>query len=445
MNNPTPDTTTRYLNVMRTRNSAAREATWLRALRQSAVERFAETGFPMLQEEDWKYTDVRPIERAAFMPLPQDAALPAVPTAGQFRLDGLSGPRVVFIDGRFSASLSAVGPLPEGATVTTLADALNSQPQVLEAHLGRYLPADGHGFAALNTALLADGAFIHLGAGTRLEQPIHVLYLTTAGAALLLPRNLIIAERDSEVTIIEHYAAVGDMAYFTNSLTEIFAGDNSTVEHYRVQEENRAAFHVSGVHVQINRSSRVISHALDLGGRLVRNDLRAVLADTGGECHLNGLYFAADRQHIDNHTHIDHAQPHCTSREFYRGVLSGRGRAVFRGRIVVRPDAQKSDARQVNNNLLLSRDAEADSQPQLEIYADDVMCSHGATVGQLDEDALFYLRTRALGDAEARDLLTYAFAREVLDRVRLAPLRVRVEHRLAAALRERGALHEVHP
>ncbi len=443
MSNPAPDTAARYVQVMHERNDVAREAAWLRTLRESAVARFADLGFPLQQDEDWKYTDVRPIERAAFMPLPLDAATPLIPDAGQFRLDGVSGPRLVFIDGRFSASLSDLGGVPKGATVTTLAYALNSEPQLPAAHLGRYLPDDSHGFIALNTALLSDGAFIRLNAGTRMEQPIHVLYLATASAALLLPRNLIIAERDSQVTIVEHYAAVGDMAYFTNSLTEIFAADNATVEHYRVQEENRTAFHVSGVHMQINRSSRVTTHALDLGGRLVRNDLRAVLADSGGECHFNGLYLATDRQHIDNHTHIDHAQPHCTSREFYRGVLSGRGRTVFRGRIIVRPGAQKSDARQVNDNLLLSRDAEVDSQPQLEIYADDVMCSHGATVGQLDENALFYLRARALSDADARDLLTFAFAREVLDRVRLAPLRARIELRLAAAMR-RFAPREVH-
>ncbi len=440
MNGPVSDTTARYVQIMHERSQATREAAWLHVLRASAIARFSATGFPMLQEEDWKYTDVRPIERAAFMPLPPGAGPSSVQTAARFRIDGLSGPRMVFIDGRFSAPLSTLEGLPAGATVMTLVDALESQPLVLEAHLGKYVPEDGHGFIAINTALLADGAFIRFEAGTRLEHPIHVLYLATAGAALLLPRNLIVAERDSQVTVIEHYATVGERHYLTNSLTEIYVGDDAVVEHYRVQEESRAAFHVSGIHAQISRSGKITAHALDFGGRLVRNDLRAVLADSGGECHLNGLHLAADRQHIDNHTYVDHGQPHCTSRQFYRGVLTGRGRTVFRGRIVVRHDAQKSDARQVNNNLLLSREAEADSQPQLEIYADDVMCSHGATVGQLDEDALFYLRTRALSEADARDLLTFAFAREVLDRVHPEPLRERAERLLGAAMRRSASL-----
>ncbi|MDA8362443.1 MAG: Fe-S cluster assembly protein SufD [Gammaproteobacteria bacterium] len=435
MSNRVPDTTEKYIEAMRARDDAAREVSWLRALRQTAAARFAEAGFPGLRDEDWKYTDIRPIERAAFMPLPADAAPPVLASSRRFLIEGLSGPRLVFINGRFSTVLSLVDGLPSGVTIIPFGEALRRKSQVLAAHLGRHAPADGHGFAALNTALLTDGAYIHIGAGVRLEQPVIVLYLATANAALLLPRTLVIAEPDSQVTIIEHYAAAADVTYFTDGLSEIAASANAVVEHYRVQEESRTAFHISGVHLQVGRSSRVSTHALDLGGRLVRNDVRAVLAEAGGECHLNGFYLATDKQHVDNHTCIDHAQASCKSREFYRGVLSGRGRTVFRGRIVVRADAQKSDARQVNNNLLLSRDAEADSLPQLEIYADDVLCSHGATVGQLDGDALFYLRSRALDDADARDLLTFAFAREVLDRIRIAPVQAWVERRISAALR----------
>jgi len=321
-------------------------------------------------------------------------------------------------------------------TITSLADALSARPEVLEAYLGRCLPDVSHGFTALNTALLADGAYVHLSRGVSLEQPIHILYVTTdeAEAMLMQPRNLVVAEPDSQATLIEHYVANGETAYWTNTLTEVVAEANASVTHYRLQEEGLRAFHVGGLHVHLDRDSRFTSHGIDFGGRLVRNELRSVLDAEGAECHLNGLSVLGGRQHVDNHTHIDHASPRGTSREFYKGILDGRARGVFHGRIVVHPHAQHSDAEQLNHNLLLSRDAEADSKPQLEIYADDVKCSHGATVGQLDTDALFYLRSRAVDEAAARDLLTYAFARDVLQRIGLEPVRLQLERHLASGL-----------
>lgn len=414
----------------------ARAPAWLHDLRRGALARFAEVGFPTTRDEAWRYTDVTPIARAAFRPAPDtiDAFDPAQ-LAG-LELDALPAHRLVFVNGHYAAALSAPGALPPGAVVASLADALTSHPHALAPYLGRLLPRAAHGFAALNTAALGDGVYIGLGRGARLAAPIHLLYLITDAAASTFaqPRNLVVAEDGAAGVLIEHYVALGDAEYFTNALTEVALGANAALEHYRVQEESRHAYHVNGLHVRIGRDARYTGHAVDLGGRLVRNDVTGVLDAEGAACTLNGLYAIGGRSHVDNHTHIDHAKPHGTSREFYKGVLDERARAVFRGRVVVHADAQGSDAQQVNNNLLLSRDAEADTQPQLEIYADDVKCSHGATVGSLDEEQLFYLRSRALDAAAARDLLTYAFARDVLGRIGIAPLRRRIERRLAAGL-----------
>jgi len=417
---------------------------WLHELRRGGAERFAEIGFPTTREESWKYTDVTPIVQTSFKP-----AARGVNSADPARLEGfwfenLPSHRLVFVNGHYSEKLSTPGAWPKGVTVLGLADALRNKAHLIEPYLGHYLPERTHGFAALNTALFIDGAYIHLARGARLAKPIHLLYVTTGGATsplLSQPRNLVVAEEDSQAILIENYVAVGEASYFTNVLTEVVVGPHAAIEHYRLQEEGASAYHIGGLHVHLDRDGRFTAHGIDLGGRLVRNDLRTVLDAEGVECHLNGLYVLGDRQHVDNHTHIDHAKPRGTSREFYKGVLDGRSRAVFHGRVVVRPDAQHTDAQQVNNNLLLSRDAEADTKPQLEIYADDVKCAHGATVGQLDPDALFYLRSRAVDEAAARDLLTYAFARDVLSRLRLEPVRAQLERHLAAKLRV-AALHQ---
>ncbi len=414
----------------------ARAPAWLHDLRRGALARFAEVGFPTTRDEDWRYTDVTPIARAAFRPAPvASGALNSAQFAG-LELDELSGHRLVFVNGHYAATLSAPGASPPGVVVTRLADALTRHPHELAPYLGHLMPSAASGFAALNTAALGDGVYIRFAESARLATPIHLLYLTTDAAAsrFTQPRNLVVAEAGAAGVLIEHYVALGDVEYFTNALTEIALGPNATLEHYRLQEESRSAYHVNGLHVRIGRDARYTGHAVDLGGRLVRNDLTGMLDAEGAACTLNGLYAIGGRSHVDNHTRIDHAKPRGTSREFYKGVLAERARAVFRGRVVVHADAQGSDAQQVNNNLLLSRDAEADTQPQLEIYADDVKCSHGATVGSLDEEQLFYLRSRALDAAAARDLLTYAFARDVLGRIGIVPLRRRIERRLAAGL-----------
>ncbi len=413
------------------------QAGWINELRRTGAERFAELGFPTVQDENWKYTNVAPIERAGFLPV---AAHGNGVDAGQlepFWFQALPAHRLVFVDGYYSERLSIPCALPAGATVGSLAAALVRHPDRVQPYLGACASLeDAHGFAALNTAFVTDGAYVHLARGVRLERPVHLLFVTTAHGegALAQPRNLIVAEEGSQAVVVENYVSLGELRYFTNALTEVVTERNASIEHYRLQEHSPKAYHVGGLHALLGRDARFTSHAIDIGGLLVRNDLRTLLDAEGAECTLNGLYVLGGRQHVDNHTQIDHAKPHGTSREFYKGVIDGRGRAVFHGRVVVHPDAQHSDAQQVNNNLLLSRDAEADTKPQLEIYADDVKCSHGATVGQLDPDALFYLRSRALDETTARDLLTYAFARDVLTRIRLEPVRNELERQLASGL-----------
>jgi len=409
---------------------------WLHTLRSTGLAQFTDLGLPSPRQEAWKYTDTGPIERAAYLPVEPGTNGATGNQLNAFGFSDLPCHRLVFVNGYYDPALSTPGAVPQGAIIDSLAVQLRKGPHMLERHLGQYAETDDHGYAALNTAMIADGAFVHLAPGVTLAQPVHILHVTTAAAEARMshPRNLIVAERDSRAVIIEHHVSIGARHYFTNALTEVVTGDHARIEHYRLQEESPDAYHINGLHVHLGHESGYTAHAFDLGGRLVRNDLHSRLVAEGATCTLNGLYIGAGRRHIDNHTRIDHVQPRGTSREFYKGILNGRARGVFHGRVVVHPQAQHSDAQQVNNNLLLSREAEADSQPQLEIYADDVKCAHGATVGQLDPDALFYLRSRGVDDATAHDLLTYAFARDVLTRIGLEPVRTQLERHLAAGL-----------
>lgn len=406
---------------------------WIKQLRATGETSFAERGFPTTRDEQWKYTNVAPMLRQSFAPA-VDGAMSLASLEYETLLNDLPTHRLVFVNGWFAPSLSRNGHCA-GATITNLAAALAGFDG-LEGYLGSAMPAQLPGFAALNTAFLGDGAYVRVRHGQAVAQPIHLIFVATGDSASLLvqPRNLIVVERAAQVAIIEHYVTIGEARHLTNAVTEVIADADSVVEHYRVQQQGGKASHIGGLHVRQARASRFTSHAIDMGGLLVRHDLVSVLEDEAAECHLNGLYVVDGRSHVDNHTQVEHAKPRGTSREYYKGVLGGRGRAVFNGRVVVRPDAQKTDAQQMNNNLLLSDDAEIDTKPELEIYADDVICSHGATVGQLDMDALFYLRSRAIDEATARDLLTYAFAHDVLSRMPLVPLRTALERRLTQRL-----------
>lgn len=420
------------------KESAPSDPAWLRRLRKSAMKRFTELGFPTTRNEDWKFTNVAPIAKFPF----------AVKLAASSEKDGLTvatleraaytigdATQLVFVNGSYAPELSSLRSLPDGVRVTSLAAALHAHGDLLERHLARYAAFQDYAFTALNTAFLGDGAFIHLPRGTTVEAPIHLLFVTTAAAegTVSHPRNLILAEAESQVTLVESYVGLEEEVYFSNAVTEIVASKGSVLDHYKVQRESREAFHVATLKVHQQYGSSFSSHYLGFGGALVRNEVRAALDDEGCECTLNGLYLGADQQHLDNHTVIDHAKPRCASHELYKGILDGKAHGVFNGKIFVHQDAQKTDAKQTNKTLLLSDDAVINTKPQLEIYADDVKCTHGATVGQLDADAIFYLRSRGVGHQEARSLLTFAFANDIISRVKVEAIRTRLEESLLAA------------
>ncbi len=410
----------------------AADPSWLRRQREHAMERFQERGFPTTAEEDWRFTNVAPIARTAF----QRAA---GANLGQVRGEAAAnGPQIVFLDGRYSPELSSAPPAVGGLEVRSLAEVLSREPARLEGQLGRLVNGNGTSFADLNTAFLDDGAVVLVPAGLVVPQPIHVTFLSRGAASakptLSHPRALIVAGRNSQVRIVEAYGGAPGAAYFTNAVTEIVLEDGAVVEHYRLQRESVAAYHVALTAVVQGRACRFTSCSFALGARLARHDVRQLFAAEGSECELLGLFAVAGEQHTDTHTLIDHAHPHCTSRELYKGILDGKARGVFVGRIVVREGASKTDAHQTNKNLLLSREALVDSLPQLEILASDVKCKHGSTTGQLDPTALFYLRSRGIDEAAARSLLVSAFAGDVVGRVGVPDLRASLERDLRERL-----------
>lgn len=409
------------------------------AIRRRAFERFLDLGFPGTSHEEWRFTNVAPIARGRFAPrwVRPDIAV-TVSDLHRFTFGGLRCTRLVFLDGVYSPALSSPSFLPAGVTVGSLVEAIHRRPDLSAGHLTKMADFEHEPFTALNTAFLRDGAFVEVPDGAALTDPLHLLFVATAQGerTAVQPRNLIIAGAGSRLSVVESYVHLGSGAYFTNAVTEIAAGPGADIEHDRLLQEAEEAFHVGAVHVRQQAGSRYTANAITLGGSIVRNTVTAVLAGEGAHCTLNGLSLAARDQLIDNHTAIDHAQPRCTSHELYKAILDGRSRGVFNGKIFVRKDAQKTDARQTNKTLLLSDEATIDTKPQLEIFADDVKCTHGATVGALDEEQIFYLRSRGMGRVEARDVLTYAFAADVIDRVHVDPLRRQLEYLLHQRLRQ---------
>ena len=416
-------------------------------LRQAAFARFAELELPTTQDEDWKYTSLAPLAQIRFEPAGKEKLLPTIE-----QLDRLAGGpagdgvvRLVFVDGRHRPELSSRVAGAGGAFIGSLRAALAGQPELVERELARHADYQRDALTALNTAFIEDGAFIQVPSGAVLPAPIHLLFVSTAQGkpTLSQPRNLIVLGAGSEATVIETWAGLSDEVYLTNAVTEVVLGDNARLDHYKLQEEGARAFHIALTQVQHGRDSRFNSHSVALGAALARNDLRALFAREGSECTLNGLYLATGKQHLDNRTLIDHQSPRCTSRELYKGVLDGQSRGVFSGRVLVRHGAQKTDASQTNKNLLLSDEALVDTKPQLEIFADDVKCAHGAAVGQLDENALFYLRSRGIGQEAAKGLLTYAFASEMVNLIPLLPLRAQVRDLVTSRLPAFKQLQEV--
>jgi len=400
---------------------------WLRDLREGAFARFCDVGFPTTHDEDWRFTNVSAISRSTFE-LASDESISEAQVA-PFRIAN-SACQLVFVNGHFSPRLSKVSNAAAGVTVSTVARQIARDPSVLEAHLGRYLNIQRDSFSALNTAFFEDGAFVHIRRGTVLHNPICLLFISTANdkPQMSHPRNLIVAENETQATVVEDYVSLGgETPAFCNTATELFAGDNAVVSHYMIEREHQQAFNISTLRLQQGRSANVSSHSLLLGGGLVHNNVHPVLAGEGSECLINGLFIGNGQQHLDNYMLVEHASPHCASRQFYNGILDDKAHGVFHGRIIVHKDAQKTDAKQTNRNLLLSDDARIDTKPQLEIYADDVKCTHGATIGQIEENALFYLRSRGIDEISARKLLLLAFAGECLERMTANPARDHVE------------------
>jgi Fe-S cluster assembly protein SufD len=425
---------------------------WLQALRTEALAQFAEQGFPSPREEEWRYTNVSGIEKKLFAPSMER-------TAGEINADWLKRYRMedawvlVLVNGHFSAELSVLDGLPEAVSVMSIANALAVQPEIVEKYLGQAVDHMEHGFIAFNTAWFSDGLFVHVPAKQVLDKPIQLLHIVSKADAMATTRNIIVADDRAELKVVETFisrdgvyaeslpgadaaiardgvyaeslsgtgSAVGAEAYLTAAVSEIFVGQNADLTLYKMQNESEKAYHFGGCYVKQARDARFTHHNFAFGGLLARSDIHADL-DHASECELNGLYLGVKRQHIDNHTRINHLKPYGVSREIYKGVLDDRARGVFQGRVIVDIDAQKTDSQMNNRNLLLSDDAEADTKPQLEIYADDVKCSHGVTVGQLDEKSIFYLQSRCVDEETARNMLTFAFANEMVDKIKIRGL-----------------------
>ena len=406
---------------------------WLSSLRQRAAARFAEVGFPTRRDEEWRFTNVSPIAETPFTLATKTQSELSAEGLSRFTYQDLAGTQMVFVNGHFASELSSES-FPDGVTVKTLAAAMADDSPLVEKHLGKSAKFETESFVALNTAALEDGAFVHIAAGAIVTAPIHLLFVSTAdsGPTVSHPRTLIIVEENSQVTLIESYAGPAGQVYFTNAVTEVVVSENAVVDHYKVQRESEKAYHIATMQVALAQSANFSSHSIGLGGLLIRNDVNAYLGGEGIECTLNGVYLGKDKQVFDNHTSIDHAMPHCNSHEIYKGILNDYSRGVFNGKIFVREDAQKTDAKQTNQTLLLSPYAQIDTKPQLEIFADDVKCTHGATIGQLNAEALFYLQARGIKKDDARALLTYAFASDIVSRIKVDAIRSQLDRVLLA-------------
>lgn len=406
-------------------------------MRKSAIAKFSELQFPTTRDEEWKYTNISPLFKHSFKPA-QKSVEDFDVKVNQFLFDKMEHSLLVFVNGFYSKALSMIKNLPKGVIVKSLAEAIKENNPIVKKHLGQYADFKNHIFTSLSTAFVNDGAFVYVPDGKAIDDPIHILFLSIAcdNKLLVQPRNLVVASKNSQATIIEHYASLSEDVYFTNSVTEIVTEENAFVDHIKLQEESRKAFHIGRMDVHQERNSNFISHLISFGAEISRNDFNCVFNDEGGESMLNGLYLIESNQLFDAHTLIDHAKPHCNSHEHYKGILMDNSRGVFNGKVIVRKDAQKTNAFQENNNILLSNDAIVNTKPQLEIFADDVKCSHGATIGQLDNDAMFYLKSRGIGVEAARAILIHAFASDVVRYIKINPVRDYIESILKSKFHE---------
>jgi Fe-S cluster assembly protein SufD len=412
-----PDYLEAFLQLQK-QSPVHRQESWLRGVREDAFTTFCQLGFPTVHDEDWRFTNVAPIAQSTFHLPEHECNGVTDDDVAAYRLEGLAA-QLVFVNGRYVPGLSRLPVGHKGLQVSSLAEAMLKEREKVEPHLARYADYSKEAFTALNTAFFEDGAFVFIPRGLALQEPIYLLYLNAGSGTpwMAHPRNLIVAGENSQATILEDYVSLGAGVSFSNVVTEVAAGEQAVLHHYRTERESTDVFHVSTLRIQQGRSATVNSHSVLAGGALVRNNIHPVLAGEGGNCLINGLFVSNGRQHLDNYMKVEHRSAHCASHQFYNGILDGESRGVFHGRILVCEGAQQTDSKQTNRNLLLSDTAQMDTKPQLEIFADDVKCTHSATIGQIDEGALFYLRSRGLDEASAKGLLLFAFASECLERM----------------------------
>lgn len=406
---------------------------WLAGRRREGFERFNQLGFPTTKQEDWRFTNVATIAKSSFAiagDTRSEHALAAIAEAGL----GDATYRLVFINGQLAQDLSSLSVLPDGVTVQSLSSFIASRPEVCEQHFGKAFRTEPSSFASLNTGLFRDGAAIHVPEGTKLDKPVHLIFFTDSqgDAVSVFPRNLVVVGENSSLQIVESHIGSAGQSYLADGVTEIFVGDSAEVDHYKLQSDSIAAYHIASTHVVQGSGSRYRNHYFAFGGAISRNEINCFHTGEQVETILNGLYMVSGNQLADCRTRIDHAMPNCESHEMYKGILDNSARGVFNGKIHVHPDAQKTDAKQSNQALLLSDDAVIDTKPELEIYADDVRCTHGATVGELDETALFYLRSRGVPVDLARKILIFAFANDVVQGLNIEPLKKHLESVLLA-------------
>jgi Fe-S cluster assembly protein SufD len=415
---------------------------WLERLRAGAMERFEESGFPSVKDEEWKYTNVAAIAAVDFQP----ACLRAS-AEGEVDLQGLAlfrhletaKSQLVFFNGKLREDLSALTAIPEGVVALDLSAAIADERyrEIIWKHLAQQADYVVNGFTALNTALISNGAFVYIPKDAIVSVPLNLLFISDGAHVASFPRVLVVAEDNSSATLIESYASTKDSKYFTNAVVELVLKDGASLEHYKLQRESPEAFHIATTAADLGRNSRYDATTITFGAQLSRHDFHVTMDHEGAECWVDGLYLVTGSQHTDTHSVIDHRKPHCTSHQLYKGILDGKSRAVFNGKVFVRHDAQKTDAMQTNKNLLLSNEARVDTKPQLEILADDVKCAHGAAVGQIEEDELFYLETRGIHPDLARNLLTYGFAEEVIGKIKIESIRAQLDEAVLNRLNAR--------
>ncbi len=423
-------------------NREGERVAWLERLRAGAMERFEESGFPSLKDEEWKYTNVAALAAVDFQPSSlQTSAKGEVDLLGlsQFRHLETSESQLVFINGKLRQDLSALTAIPKGVVALDLSAAIADERyrEIVWKHLAQQADYVVNGFTALNTALISHGAFVYIPKDAIVSVPLNLLFISDGTHVASFPRVLVVAEENSSATLIESYASTKDSKYFTNAVVEIVLREGASLEHYKLQRESTEAFHIATTAADLGRNSRYDATTITFGAQLSRHDFHVIMDDEGAECWVDGLYLVTGSQHTDTHSVIDHRKPHCTSHQLYKGILDGKSRAVFNGKVFVRHDAQKTDAMQTNKNLLLSNEARVDTKPQLEILADDVKCAHGAAVGQLEEDELFYLEARGIHPDLARNLLTYGFAEEVIGKIKIESIRKQLDEAVLNRLNAR--------